>query len=83
MSQLKAYKLQEQIDELNKQLEHHQEKVCKHKNATGKRGSNTGNYDPGSDCYWIDAECPTCLKRWHIDGDDPEYREFSMKYMRG
>jgi len=27
-------------------------------------GSNTGNYDPTSDSYWINYSCECCGKRW-------------------
>jgi hypothetical protein len=26
--------------------------------------SNTGNYDPAEDKYWINYHCPLCGKRW-------------------
>jgi hypothetical protein len=41
---------------------------CKHELARKKYGSNTGNYDPHSDCYWTDFYCPICDKRWSVDG---------------
>jgi hypothetical protein len=67
MKELKAHRLQRQIRELQNELHDHQDK-CKHKRATKKYGSNTGNYDPSSDCYWTTFNCPTCLKIWTVDG---------------
>lgn len=29
--------------------------------------SNTGNYDPSADCYWVDFHCTLCDKRWSED----------------
>jgi hypothetical protein len=40
---------------------------CPHPNRTHKYGSNTGNYDPSSDRYWIDWDCPDCGKHWSTD----------------
>ena len=40
---------------------------CEHPNKSSKYGSNTGNYDPSADCYWIDHVCTDCGKRWHED----------------
>jgi len=28
--------------------------------------SNTGNYDPSSDTYWINCDCILCGDRWTI-----------------
>jgi len=40
---------------------------CPHDNVEKKYGSNTGNYDPSADCYWIDFYCPDCEYRWRED----------------
>ena len=40
---------------------------CKHKNATHKYRSNAGNYDPSSDCYWIEFKCYDCGMHWTED----------------
>lgn len=66
MKELKAHRIMREIKELNEELRNHQDK-CKHKKANKKHGSNTGNYD-SKDCYWTDFDCPTCLKRWSVDG---------------
>jgi hypothetical protein len=34
---------------------------------TYKYGSNTGNYDPSCDSYWIDHACNLCGKHWQTD----------------
>lgn len=31
-----------------------------------KFGSNTGNYDPSSDCYWITYTCKICEQTWTV-----------------
>jgi hypothetical protein len=41
--------------------------ICQHPNATKKHGSNTGNYDPSADIYWIDVHCPDCGKIWQTE----------------
>lgn len=45
-----------------------------------KYGANTGNYDPTSDTYWIDAKCNICGKQWSADSskDPQEYRRLSL-----
>ena len=75
--ELKAHRLQKQINELQVELDNHQSK-CKHIKATGEYGSNTGNWD-GRDSFWITARCPTCLYNWRIS-DDNEYREFGRTH---
>ena len=37
---------------------------CPHKNATKEYKSNSGNYDPMADQYWINFYCPECRKHW-------------------
>lgn len=60
--ELKADRIIREIQELQEELEQHQEK-CQHRKATFEYGSNTG--DPYSlDLYWRDWICPTCKKRW-------------------
>jgi len=72
--ELKAQRLRRQIDELNEELSKHQDK-CKHPNAVGEYGANTGNYDPTADIYWIHISCPTCGKWWSVNDRDPNFRE--------
>lgn len=67
MKELKAHRLQRQIDTLRNELEEHQSK-CKHNNVVKKHGANNGNYDPSADRYWTDFHCQTCLKRWTEEG---------------
>jgi hypothetical protein len=59
----KSHRIQIEIIRLRKELLEHQEK-CKHKNVEQECGSNTGNFDPSSDCYWVIYNCPVCLKNW-------------------
>ena len=42
--------------------------ACPHPSAGKEHKSNTGNYDPGSDCYWTEFRCPDCGKFWSEDG---------------
>lgn len=65
--------IRERANELIKQAQEH----CKHPNLEGKAGSNTGNWCPQDDCYWLDLHCPDCRMRLHIAGDDPLYRIYS------
>lgn len=37
---------------------------CSHSDANKKYRSNTGNYGPSADSYWIDYDCPDCGKKW-------------------
>jgi hypothetical protein len=46
---------------------HALQESCKHPSADKKYGSSTGNYDPSSDCYWIDWHCVDCGKKWRTD----------------
>ena len=57
--------IESEIETLRKFLKALQEK-CKHKNLETKYGSNSGNYDPSADCYWIDYYCPDCNKKWRV-----------------
>jgi predicted RNA-binding Zn-ribbon protein involved in translation (DUF1610 family) len=41
--------------------------ICTHTNVEKEYKSNTGNYDPTADSYWIDFRCPDCGKRWIED----------------
>lgn len=38
--------------------------LCEHPNVDKTYKSNTGNYDPSADNYWIEFVCPDCRKRW-------------------
>lgn len=38
--------------------------LCNHPNVKKEYKSNTGNYDPSADSYWIEFRCPDCRKRW-------------------
>ena len=38
--------------------------LCTHPVATENHRSNTGNYDPSADSYWIEYKCPDCDKFW-------------------
>jgi len=58
------------IDRREEKLAHELAKLqalCKHPNVEKEYKSNTGNYDPSADSYWIEFRCPDCRKRWSID----------------
>lgn len=40
---------------------------CPHTNVDKKYKSNTGNYDPSANSYWIELSCPDCGKWWMED----------------
>jgi hypothetical protein len=50
-----------------KEINRIQDVLCDHSNKEGTHGSNTGNYDPSADCYWVQYACPDCKKRWTVD----------------
>ena len=67
--------LQRRIAESYQELAKLQE-LCDHpKDAlTEKYDSNTGNYDPSADAYWVDRHCGECDKRWRRYSDEEGYR---------
>lgn len=42
------------------------QQTCQHPTPEKKYGSNTGNYDPTADIYWIDYTCHDCGHRWSV-----------------
>ena len=58
------------IDRREEKLSHELAKLqalCPHTNVTKKHCSNTGNYDPSADSYWIEHRCPDCRKHWDVE----------------
>lgn len=55
--------IMKKIESLEQEINELQEE-CPHANVTIKHDSNTGNYDPTADSYWIDFHCQDCDKRW-------------------
>ena len=47
---------------------------CPHPGLTGNYNSNTGNWCPQDDAYWLELRCPLCEKYWTVQSTDPEYR---------
>lgn len=66
---IRVQRLLAKIRLLNEALRTIQDSVCDHPAETleRKNGSNTGNYDPMADRYWIDWRCGVCEKRWTTD----------------
>ena len=46
------------------EAEYELQDICRHPTANKKYESNTGNYDPSADSYWIENRCPDCGKFW-------------------
>lgn len=44
-------------------------KECTHETGTYMYKSNSGNYDPSSDCYWRENRCSDCGAYWHEDSE--------------
>lgn len=42
--------------------------ACAHPNMSKIHKSSTGGYDPSSDAYWTEFNCPDCGKMWSEDG---------------
>lgn len=55
---------------------------CEHPNAVGTYDSNTGNWCPADDHYWLECKCPDCGKYWRIDSKDQEYRFWDRNFNR-
>lgn len=70
-------KLFQQRDKLNQKIKAYQE-ACTHEKVKVKPGSNTGNYDPYADCWWVDVHCQDCDSRMCYDSHEhPEqYRNY-------
>jgi len=73
------------IEEINKEISklerelYEIRKSCLHENYKSEYGANTGNYDPSSDCYWINVECLDCGKFMMFDSvkDREQYYKYS------
>jgi len=57
--QSKRTKWNEQLFEL--------QQICSHPNVMKEHKSNTGNYDPSADSYWIEYRCLDCHKHWRVE----------------
>jgi hypothetical protein len=65
---MKVQTLKSEIKELQAKIEKIQSE-CSHPESARKetRGSDTGNWCPQDNSYWIDVECGLCEKRWRED----------------
>ncbi|AGN30249.1 hypothetical protein VPFG_00250 [Vibrio phage nt-1] len=52
-------------DELNEERNR-----CHHTRITYEYKSNTGNYDPTCDSYWVNVKCIDCNHRMTFDSDE-------------
>lgn len=59
-------KLEKEIDKYKKQ--------CKHENCLALYESNTGNYDPDADIYWVNIKCLSCKKTFRYYSNQEGYR---------
>jgi hypothetical protein len=51
---------------------------CSHDNVKVEKNSNTGNYDPSDNQYWVNVECLDCGKYMIFDYEKD--REQYLKY---
>ncbi|AFN37422.1 hypothetical protein [Vibrio phage TCU_VP02_YC] len=65
----RVLELESQIAALQRELQDERNR-CRHTRVTYEFKSNTGNYDPHSDCYWNEVQCIDCGSRMHFDSDD-------------
>ena len=63
----KGQMIDDKMDLLRVELDILQDQ-CKHKRATKEYRANTGNHAPSDDHYWTEFTCPTCLKKWNVEG---------------
>lgn len=79
---IKITKLKQKIAKLQKDIEDIQQ-GCPHTVVEGEYKSNTGNWCPQDDCYWIQASCLDCGTRFHVDSKDCEelYRKLARSGM--
>lgn len=76
------------VSDIKDAIKHLQDQIktiqdnCSHDKVVYEYGSNTGNYDPSCDSYWVDIECLCCEKRIHLDSEvEPlYYRTFDKHY---
>lgn len=66
--------IQNRIKGLQTQLQFIQDN-CEHGNIAYKYKSNTGNYCPSDDSYWVDIKCLDCgCRKTYYDDDKEGYR---------
>jgi len=53
---------------------------CIHEQIIYEYKSNTGNYDPCSDSYWVEIECLCCEKKFSYEDYESGYRSFSKNF---
>ena len=73
----KVVRIEAMMSTLRKELQIIQEN-CPHKNKEGEYDSDSGNWCPDDDSYWISARCLDCGKTFHIDSkrDKNDYYNF-------
>lgn len=69
-------KIQTQIESLNQKLTLIQNSCPHLKFVDVKFDSNTGNYDPAEDKYWMNCRCKDCGRYLRFYSDQKEYRNF-------
>jgi hypothetical protein len=74
-----------EYDKIKKNLAKQYEKLrdlqgtCPHEDLYGEYESNTGNWSPSDDRYWLHLKCDDCGKVWNIYSTEPEYRTIKFK----
>lgn len=76
------------LNNYRKHIEKYQKKIkaiqdsCNHENNEAEYGSNSGNYDPSSDVWWINVKCLDCGKRMTFYSDSAFYTDKRWKIKR-
>lgn len=55
-----------------------EQNICSHNDVKVEKNSNTGNYDPNDNQYWINVKCLDCGKYMIFDSEKD--REEYLKY---
>jgi hypothetical protein len=71
------------IENYQMELKEIQNNLCDHKEATFTYHSNTGNWCPSDNTYWIHVTCPTCRRIWNVYSTETEYRNNKWKELKG
>lgn len=71
--------IRKEIENLNNEIRTVQGN-CKHERIVYEYKSNTGNYDPHSDNYWVELECLCCEKKFSYESFEEGYRNFSKNF---
>lgn len=71
--------IKQEIEDLNKELQIAQDN-CGHNQIVYEHKSNTGNYDPCQDSYWVEVECLCCDKKFSYEDYESMYTKFDKVF---